>query len=528
MEPEHNLSQEETGGILADLVLYNARVITLDPKQPRAEIVAIAGNRILGVAAKRDINLFKGKETKLVDCQGGTLAPGFYDAHCHPLAFAASMLSMDCGPSSVRSIGELKAQIRQQAERLPQGTWIKGTGYNEFYLAEKRHPSRQDLDEATPYHPVKISHRSSHACVLNTLAMRLANITEETPDPPQGLIDRDWETGEPTGLLFEMNAYVEKVIPPLRRDELKKGISLANRLYISQGITSLQDASWNDVLQRWQIFQQAKEEGDLASRVSVMMGIDDLKKLAEKTLPGETNSDQLCLGAVKIPLNETSGSLHPSREELFQQILQAHQAGFQVALHAIEQSTVETAATTLEKVLNQIPKEDHRHRIEHCSVCPFSLIQRLGRIKAVIVTQPPFLYYSGERYLETVEAAQFRWLYPFGSLLQQGLKIAASSDSPVAPSNPLIGIYSAVTRKAETGQTLLPQECISPLQALEMYTINASYASFAEKSKGSITSGKLADLILLEDDPTQVPSEEIKDITVLMTIIDGKIVWERG
>lgn len=512
----------------AELILYNAKVITLEPQQPRAELVAIAGNRILGVAAKGDINLFIGKGTRLINCEGRTLLPGFHDAHCHPLAYAASLLSVDCRPSAVRSIGELKTRIRQQAERLPQGAWIKGAGYNEFYLAEKRHPSRRDLDKAAPYHPVKISHHSSHACVLNTLAMQLVGVSTETPEPPGGLIDRDWETGEPTGLLLEMNTYVEKAIPPPSWDEVEKGIRLANRHYLSQGITSLQDASWDNAPQRWRIFQQLKEKGELASRLSMMIGLEAWEELTGKVLPAGKDNVQLRLGAVKILLDETTGSLYPSREELLQQILQAHRAGFQVAIHALEESTVEAAATALEKVLTQIPQEDHRHRIEHCSVCPPYLIERLARIKAVIVTQPPFLYYSGERYLETVAKEQLRWFYPFGSLLQRGLKVAASSDSPVVPSSPLIGIYAAVTRKAETGQTLLSQECISPGQALEMYTINAAYASFEEKLKGSIAPGKLADLVLWDADPTQVPAEKIKDIQVLLTIIDGKVVWEKG
>lgn len=513
---------------LADLILYNAKVITLDPRQPWAELVAIADNRILGVAAKGDIDQFAGGGTKLIDCEQKALLPGFCDAHCHPLAFAASLLSVDCGPSSVRSISQLKAKIRQQAERLAGGTWIKGTGYNEFYLAEKRHPLRWDLDEAAPYHPVKVSHRSGHACVLNTLAMQLVGITEETPEPPGGRIDRDWQTGRPTGLLFGMNAYVEKAIPPLSWDELEEGVKLANKLYISQGITSLQDASWDDAPQRWQILQQLKERRELASRVCVMVGVDAIGELNLKALSPEIDSEQLRLGAVKILLNETSGSLYPSPEELFQIILQAHHAGFQVALHAIEQSTIEAAVTVLEGVLNQIPREDHRHRIEHCSVCPPPLVQRLRKIGAVVVSQPSFLYYSGERYLDTVDEEQLKWLYPFGSLLQQGLKVAAGSDSPVVPVNPLIGIYAAATRKAETGQAVMPEQAVSPEEALAMYTMNAAYACFEEKSKGSVTPGKLADLVLLEDDPTHVPLERIKDIAVLMTIIDGKIVWEKG
>ncbi|HJX69896.1 MAG TPA: amidohydrolase family protein, partial [Dehalococcoidia bacterium] len=215
------------------------------------------------------------------------------------------------------------------------------------------------------------------------------------------------------------------------------------------------------------------------------------------------------------------------QEELNQLALKAHKAGFQLALHAVEESTLEAAIIALEYVLHQMPKPDHRHRIELCSVCPPHLVQRLKNIGAMVVTQPPFIYYSGERYLATMPPDELKWLYPIGSLLGGEIKIAASSDSPIVPLNPLIGIYAAVTRQAETGQGILPQEGISALEALKMYTLGGAYASFEEDLKGSITPGKLADLVLLSDDLTRVSLEEIKEIQVLMTIINGKVVWQR-
>jgi predicted amidohydrolase YtcJ len=167
-----------------------------------------------------------------------------------------------------------------------------------------------------------------------------------------------------------------------------------------------------------------------------------------------------------------------------------------------------------------------RHRIEHCSECPPHLLERLSRLQAVIVTQPPFIYYSGERYSATLPADRRRWLYRIKSLLDGGLVVAGSSDSPVVSDNPLVGVYAAVTRRAESGQVLLPEERISPARALAMYTVNAAYASFEEDIKGSITEGKLADMVVLSDDPVKSPPERIKDIRVEMTIIDGRVVWE--
>jgi len=438
------------------------------------------------------------------------------------------MLSVDCSPSAAGSIAGLQARLGERAMQTPAGKWIKGTGYNEFYLAEKRHPNRWDLDMAVPRHPVKLSHRSGHACVLNSPALQLAGISIETPEPPGGIIERDLETGEPNGLLFGMNSYVEKVIPPVSEKEIEEAFRLANQEYLSHGITSLQDASWTDSYKRWQRFYRLKERRELTPRLSMMIGAEEIEDFQERGLSMWSGNSQLQLGGVKIIVQMTTGSLDPPEEELNRLASKAHEAGFQLAFHVIEESTLEASIAVLEHLLQRIPMAQHRHRIEHCSVCPPQLAQRLKNTGAMVVTQPPFIYYSGERYLATVPQDDLKWLYPIGSLLGGGIEVAASSDSPVVPFDPLIGIYAAVTRKAETGQVLLPHEGISASEALKMYTLSAAYSSFEERSKGSIVAGKLADLVVLSDDPTRVPPEEIKDIQVSMTIIDGEVVWERN
>lgn len=515
----------------ADLLLRNASVVTLDQAKPTAAIVAIKGNRILHVGNEEEAKSLTGAKTKIIDCGGKTVVPGFNDAHCHPLALAASLLSVDCGPRFARSIDELQARIRQRAEQTAKGEWIRATGYNEFYLAERRHPNRWDLDQAAPDRPVKLSHRSGHACVLNSLALKLLGICRETPEPWGGIIERDLELGDPNGLLFEMNPYVERLMPPLSDEEMERGMALANEEWLSHGITSLQDATWSDSLKRWQTLRGFKERGRLCPRVSMMIGTEDIADIKEfegegllmETEPGAT----LRLGGVKIVLHTTTGRLNPPQEDLNNLACQVHQAGLQLAFHVIEESEVEAAISALEYALLQTPKRDHRHRLEHCSVCPPPLVKRLKNIQAVVVTQPSFIYYSGERYVATVPASEFNWLYPIGSLLGSGLKVAASSDSPVVPSNPFIGLYAAVTRTAETGQALLPQEGIPTLKALEMYTLNSAYVSFEEKVKGRLAPGYLADLAVVSTDPTQVPPNTLKDIEVLMTMVDGEIVWQR-
>ena len=513
----------------ADLILKNANVITVDAGQPSAELVAIKGDRILLVGADDRLEEVSGARTKVIDCQGRTVVPGFNDAHCHIFSFIRKMLSIDLSPSSVSSISDIKAAIGEKARNTPPGQWITGTDYNEFYLAEKRHPTRWDIDDVAPDHPVVLSHRSLHACVLNSLALSLAGITRETPEPPGGLIARDLTDGEPNGLLFssEMVGHIrEKVMPSLAEEELTKGATLANRHYLSQGITSLQDATFVNDFRRWQHYQRFKDTGILKSRVSMMFGVEAMSQFLEVGLGFGSGDSQLRLGGLKIVPSRPAGQLYPPQPELNQHVLDAHRSGFQVAIHAIQESIVEAAIIALEYTHSQLPQTDRRHRIEHCSECPPRLLERLCRLQAVIVTQPPFLYYSGERYLATVPADQLRWLYRIKSLLSSGLIVAGSSDSPIVANNPLVGMYSAITRQAESGQQLLPEECISPGQALALYTINAAHASFEEGIKGSITRGKLADMVLLSDDPTRVAPEEIKDIRVEMTVIGGKVAWE--
>ncbi|MBM2825120.1 MAG: Amidohydrolase 3 [Dehalococcoidales bacterium] len=511
---------------VADIILKNANVITVDPGQPAASLVAIKGDRIGLVGDSQELESLQGAATRVIDCHGKTLLPGFNDAHCHFFSFVRKLLSLDLSPLSVRSIDDIKTAIRQKAQNTPHGRWIAGTGYNDFYLAEKRHPTRWDIDAVAPHHPVILSHRSLHACVLNRRALSLAGITRETPEPPGGLIDRDLN-GEPTGLLFEMLGYIrERVLPPLSEAELTEGITLANQHHLSQGITSLQEATVVNSLSQWQKFRRFIDSGHLKTRLYMMPGMDALSQFQEAGLTFGDGDSWLRLGGVKVILSEATGRLYPPQAKLNQQVLNAHQAGFQLAIHAVQPSTLEAAIIALEYAQSQLPRPGRRHRIEHCSVCPPHLLERLQKLKVVIATQPPFLYYSGERYLVMLATDELPWLYRIRSWLDAGLVVAASSDSPVVPDNPFVGIYAAVTRQAASGQTLLPDERITARQALAMYTINGAYASFEEDIKGSISPGKLADMVLVSDDPTMIPPEQIKDIKVEMTILGGEVVWQ--
>ena len=511
----------------ADLILYNANVLTLDSNYPRAQLVAIRAGKVLAVGENEDLKEFKCPRTTVIDCQGKAVLPGFNDAHCHFFALAKSLVSPSLSPAKVHSIFDIQKEIGMLAQNLPLGDWIKAKGYNEFYLAEKRHPTRWDLDKASPVHPIKLTHRSGHAHVLNSLALALVGISKETPDPPGGIIERDIETGEPNGLLYDMGNFLAKRVPPLDDKELRRGIKLANEELLSLGITSIQDASSENDAHQWRMFHRWKNKGSLKCRLSLMLGMEGFNQYQEEGLPPDLDRSGIHLGGVKIILQETTGQFSPTWSELEPLVLRIHQSNLQVAFHAVEETTIEIACSILEHILQRAPRVNHRHRVEHCSVCQSQMAKRLASLGAVVVTQPAFVYYNGERYLKTVPDKQLQHLYPIATLLKAGVKVAAGSDCPVVPPNPLLGIYAAISRKAETGETALPQECISPLEALRMYTESAAYASFEETIKGSIAPGKVADLIILNNDPTRVPVEEIKDLEVEMTIIGGNIVYRK-
>ncbi|MBN1176791.1 MAG: amidohydrolase [Dehalococcoidales bacterium] len=511
----------------ADIILKNANVITMDAALPAAEAVAVSGDRILAVGGKDVLELAANGGTKVIDCQGRTVVPGFNDAHLHLFSLIRKLLDIDLSPAAVRSIADIKEAVRRRAEKTPPGTWLSGTDYNEFYLAGKRCPTRWDLDEAAPDHPVVLTHRSLHACVLNSRALALAGINRETPEPEGARIERDLETGEPNGILVEMLSYIRsEVMPPLSDAELDEAFDLADRHFLSNGITSFQEATYRNDRSRWDIVRRYIDGGRLHSRVSMMAGPETRREFQADGMGTGSGDEWLRLGAVKIMLGESAGQGELTQEELNRLVLDVHQSGFQLAFHAITEDAIESAINALEYVDRQSTVAGRRHRIEHCSECPPRLLERLPKLGVVIVTHPATVYYSGERYLATVDPRQLSWLYRIRSPLESGLVVAAASDAPVSPVNPLAGIYGAVTRRAESGQVILPEEAVSPHQALAMYTVNAAYASFEEDIKGSITPGRLADMVVLSDDPSGVAPEKIKDIGVEMTVIGGEVVWE--
>jgi len=511
----------------ASLLLIHAHVMTLDPRRPRADWVALARGRIVGLGDRKDPNPFIHKGSRVLDCRGKTVLPGFIDPHIHLAAFAESLVTVNVGPGNkVRSLAGLQRKIRTHSQSLPKGHWIRAKGYNEFHLREKRHPNRLDLDRATSKHPIRLTHRSGHAHVLNSLALKRAGIGKSTPDPPGGMIERNLVDGEPTGLLYEMGDFLSDHIPPLDAETLEQGLRRAGQDLVSLGVTSIQDASARNDRDRWAFFESWTGKGLPSPRVNMMLGFPALKNMHHPGLTG-ARERPVRVTTVKIILDETTGQLHPSQEALNEMVLEIHMTGLQVAIHAITKKAIEAACTAIEYAVKRKPEIEHRHRIEHCAICPPSLAKRIASLGIIVVTQPPFIHYNGERYRHTVPEEQLAYLYPIRALQQHGIHVAASSDCPIVPPDPLTGIYAAVTRKDETGNVVGENERIPLTDALGLYTRNAARAMFEESLKGTITPGKLADLVVLNADPTRLTPDELKELKVEMTLIGGRVVWQR-
>ncbi|MDP6179826.1 MAG: amidohydrolase family protein, partial [Desulfatiglandales bacterium] len=396
---------------MPDLILFNAHIIHTGPGTGRGRLVAVRAGKIMAVTGNEKLKELRGRDTKVIDCKGKTLVPGFIEAHFHLHAFAKTLVTLDLTRQNrVRSVCDIQAGIRKLSQTQPPKTWIRGKGYHEFDLAEKRHPNRWDLDQAAPTNPIKLTHRSGHAHVLNTPALELVGITRDTSDPTGGLIERDIETGEPTGLLYEMAGFLSKSIPPLDNQEMERGIKMANHQLLSLGITSVQDASFRNNLASWENFRRWKEHGMFKPRVSMMLGVECLKEYQGQDFSSHIDENQLRLNGTKIILDETTGQLHPPQLELEEMVLKIHGSGFQVAIHAIEEKAVVSACSAIAYALKRHPRPDHRHRIEHCSLASPTLSKRLASLGIMVVTQPPFIYYSGDRYLETVPGGHLKHL----------------------------------------------------------------------------------------------------------------------
>ena len=510
----------------AGLVLLNANVLTMDRTRPRAEAVAVHGERIVAVGASADVRRRAPDGARIIDCQGLTLLPGFNDAHCHLPGLARRMTDLDCRPELAPSIAALQSLLRRQAASRPTGKWVRGFGYDDRRMVEGRHPTRWDLDAAVPDRPVWLEHRSGHAATLNSTALELAGVFVDTPDPPGGVIDRHPPTGEPTGTLFEMQTFLRERLGNTRsRDEFDDGAKLAGELLARYGITSIQDAGADNGIDRWNLFLRQQSAGALRCRVTMFAGSHRMDELADNGLSHGSGDHWLRLGHAKLVITQTTGALHPSKAELSRLVSEAHDRAFPVALHCIEEEVIGVAA----EVLSHCRLSWLTDRIEHCSEATPALVDAVRGCGATVVTQPGFVYHNGRSYREEVETRLLPHLYPAGALLRAGVDTAFGSDAPVIDPNPWPALYSAVTRNAGDGRPMCGEnrsaQTVSAADALRMYTIAGARAEGAATEKGSITPGKLADMVLVDRDPLAAGPEDLPDTRTVATIVGGAVAW---
>ena len=534
----------------ASLVLVNARVVTLDPLNPRAEAVAIAGERIAAVDSEAQVSGLRGPKTGIIDCRGLTLIPGLNDAHTHILATAASLSGLDCGSADIGSVGDLLTAIRDRAAVLPPGQWVRGYGLEPGKLSESRYPTRRELDSVTPHHPVRLEHSSGHATLLNSRGLAAAGINADTPDPPDGVIERD-ENGLPTGFLLEMAAYLRERLGRTRSpEEMAAGVSHLSETLLRYGITSVQDAGPNNGADQWDTFQTLTSGQVFQPRVTMMAGIGRLQEISEAGLGWGSGDERLRIGHAKVMLTNATGQLTPAPQDLTELALQARDLGFPIAVHAIEQEAVEEAIriTALENAACDWTRENTtcpavkprmRNRIEHCAECPPHLMNKLAHSGAMVVTQPGFMYWRGDGYLERVQLELLPYLYAFRKMMGLMIPVAFGSDSPVIGPNPWPGIYSAVTGttkanrqfpglRGEENSAGSSGNALTPLQALSAHTMAGARAEGMGRRKGMIRPGMLADVALLDRPLDKLVGREILPTRSLLTIVGGTIVWRES
>jgi len=419
-------------------------------------------------------------------------------------------------------------------------------------MADLRPLNRWDLDEIAPNHPVFIQQVSGHWAVVNSRALEVGGVTEETPDPKGGSYGRELQTGRLDGVLYEQAEFAfvyegttgqPPIMPLFSLKERMKGVRLASDRYAAAGLTSVTDALVS--AQSIETYQQAHKSGNLKVRVYLLVAIEYLPQLQALKLKTGFGNEWLRLGGIKILADgaiagrtafltepyvgtEERGILAVESEEaLHEMILKGHEAGYQVCVHANGDRTIEMALTGFEKALAAVPRKNHRHRLEHCTVINPEILKRIRKNRLLVTPFGSYIYFHGEKMAPHYGLERVARMFAHRSFLDYGIPVSGASDSPCGPYEPLLAIQSCVTRKSFSGDVLGASQAITIDEAIFLYTLASAYASFEEKIKGSITPGKLADLVVLGEDPRRVNPDEIKDIPVEMTVVGGEIRYKK-
>jgi len=545
----------------ADIIYIHANIYTGTTgsssfhEVQRAHAMALRGDRVLAVGDEPEILKLKGPDTRVVDLNGHFVMPGFNDAHIHLTEVGFKKLTVDL--SGTRSLDEFRDRIRKRVETAEPTEWILGSGWDETLWQGKELPTRWDIDEVTSDHPVYLDRTDGHVAVANTLALKLARVTLASKDPEGGEIGRDI-SGQPNGILRETaRDFVSAVIPAPTPDRRRQALEAALQDIASAGITSVQDNSdaengdayWSD----FQILEQLEREGKLTARVSEWLPFNAPLETLKSRRTAHSQSDvMLRTGMLKAFLDGSLGShtaamLQPysddpnnsgipryQQAQLNQMAKERLEAGFQLGFHAIGDKAVEMALDAFAEAEKAAAANvsaprgaDYRLRIEHVQVTNPSQVTRFRELKVIASMQPSHLLTDMHWANARLGPVRAQHAYPWADFTNHGVTLAFGSDDPFGPLSPLLGLYAATTRKSEDGKLEFhPEQKLTIEQALAAYTTGSAFAEFAEKQKGTLAPGMLADFVVLDRDLTAVAPEKILGTRVLRTVVGGKTVFE--
>jgi predicted amidohydrolase YtcJ len=525
----------------------HGHIYTNDPKHPWADAMAVRDEKILCVGSISQIMLECGgaESEDVVHLKGSFVMPGFNDAHVHIGGAARDKLALVLNDTT--SVDDVLKLVKDAAVKHPPGDWIVGSGWDQSRYPDQKFPTRLELDQAAPNNPVYLDHISGHIAVANSLALKHAEITSETPNPPGGEIGR-FADGEPDGLLKEnATEMVEQRIPDPSDEERKKGIALIFEELARNGVTSVQDNSkWEDFL----AYTELKQEKKLTVRITEWLSfLDSTDDLQNKRAQGGSTDPWLRTGALKgfidgalgthtaallAPYSDdpsTSGMLLLDPEKLKALAIERDRLGFQIAFHAIGDKANRVALDTFESVLRLNPTRDRRDRIEHAQVVAPEDIPRFGKLQ-VIASMQPCHETNDMRWAEQrLGPERSKGAYAWKSLQDAGAKLAFGTDYDVEPINPLRGLYACVTREAIEGGPpggWIPEQKLPLADCVSAYTTGSAYAEFMDGKKGELKVGELADFIVLSQDLTKITPQEILKTQVLRTVVGGKTVFQKN
>ena len=528
-----------------DIIIVNAIVRTMDPARPTAEAIAIYANRILAVGSDQDLRKLAGPDTKIIDAKKRLVLPGFNDAHVHFLGGGFQLSSVDLRDANTPR--EFADRIGRFASNLPSGRWITGGDWDHERWPEAKLPTRELIDRFTSNTPVFVSRLDGHMALANSLALKLAGVTSQTADPDGGVIVRN-SKGEPTGILKDAaQSFVWKVIPPATFEEKVAAARAATNYAAQLGVTSVQDVSaGSDV----GVYQTLLDRGELKTRINAMTALPNWERLARAGIRAHFGSEMLRVGGLKAFSDGSLGSTTalfyepyadapdnrgiPSDEmfpegAMLKRVRDADRAGLQIVIHAIGDRAIDLILSIFEQVEKENGDHDRRFRIEHAQHIRPQDIPRFARNKVIASMQPYHAIDDGRWAEKRIGRERAKTTYAFRSLLDSGATLAFGTDWTVAPLNPMLSVYGAVTRRTIDGKTphgWIPEQKVSVEEAVRAYTVGSAFAEFQDKLKGTLTPGKLADLVILSRDIFKIDPIEIESVKVLMTIVDGRVVYE--